>query len=66
MSPTVRLFAAAACFAAWLVLLFLGHIAGGAVHLLAGLAVALFVWRRRSESRSHREESPWPSSSESS
>lgn len=45
MSPVARLFAAAACFAAWLVLLVLGHAAGGAVHLLAVAGVALAPWR---------------------
>lgn len=45
MSPDARLFAAAACFAAWLVLLVLGYAAGGAVHLLAVAGVALAPWR---------------------
>ncbi len=45
MSPIVRLFLAAAAFAAWLVLLFLGHDGGGAVHLLAAAGLALVPWR---------------------
>ena len=48
MTPTARLFAAAACFAAWLVLLFLGFAAGGAVHALAVAAIVLVPWRRAS------------------
>jgi hypothetical protein len=45
--PTVRLLAAAACLAAWLVLLFLGFAFGGFVHLLAlaGLVLAFGVRR---------------------
>lgn len=45
MTPVARLFLAAAAFAAWLVLLFLGHDGGGAVHLLAAAGVALVPWR---------------------
>lgn len=45
VNPTARLFAAAACLAAWLVLLFFGLAAGGAVHLLAGAGLALVPWR---------------------
>jgi hypothetical protein len=45
VSPSLRLFAAAACFAAWLVLLFLGFALGGAVHLLAVAGVVLAPWR---------------------
>lgn len=41
----MRLAAAAACFAAWLVLLFLGFAAGGAVHLLAVAGIVLVPWR---------------------
>lgn len=53
MNPTVRLFAAAACLAAWLVLLLLGRAAGGAVHLLAAAGLALVPWRAaRSAARS--------------
>jgi hypothetical protein len=46
--PTARLLAAAACFAAWLVLLLLGFALGGLVHLLAltGLVLAAAEWRR--------------------
>ena len=43
--PTLRLFAAAACLSGWLVLLFLGFAAGGAVHLLAVAGLALVPWR---------------------
>jgi len=45
VTPLARLFAAAACLAAWLVLLFLGFAAGGAVHLLAVAGVLLVPWR---------------------
>lgn len=45
MSATARLFAAAACLAAWLVLLLTGFALGGAVHLLAAAGVAL-AWPR--------------------
>jgi hypothetical protein len=40
-----RLVAAAACFGAWLALLFLGYAGGGAVHLLAAAGVGLVPWR---------------------
>lgn len=51
-----RLVAAAACFAAWLVLLFLGYAAGGAVHLLAVAGVVLAPWRApRPESTAAKE-----------
>jgi len=40
-----RLVAAAACFGAWLALLFLGYAGGGAVHLLAAAGAALAPWR---------------------
>ncbi|HSM13963.1 MAG TPA: hypothetical protein VLA66_07820 [Thermoanaerobaculia bacterium] len=48
MPPTARLLAAAACLAAWLVLLFLGLALDGLVHLLAlaGVALAAGEWRR--------------------
>jgi F0F1-type ATP synthase assembly protein I len=45
MTPRVRLFAAAVCLAAWLVLLFFGFALGGAVHLLAVAGFALVPWR---------------------
>ncbi len=45
MRPTLRLVAAAAAAGAWLGLLLAGHAAGGAVHLLAGTALALAPWR---------------------
>jgi hypothetical protein len=45
VNPTARLFAAAACFATWLVLLFYGFVLGGAVHLLAAAGLALVPWR---------------------
>jgi hypothetical protein len=45
MGGTARLFAAAACFAAWLVLLFFGHALGGATHLLAAAGTLLVPWR---------------------
>lgn len=45
MTPTTRLFLAAACFAAWLVLLFEGFALGGAVHLLAAAGIVLVPWR---------------------
>jgi hypothetical protein len=43
--PTVRLFAAAACFAGWLALLFFGWAGRGAVHLLAVAGVLIVPWR---------------------
>lgn len=36
---------AVAALSAWLVLLFSGLVAGGAVHLLFAAALALFPWR---------------------
>jgi len=66
MSPTARVFAAAACFAAWLVLLFLGFAAGGAVHLLAVAGAVLVPWRAAVPPVPTEEESSWPNSSESS
>jgi hypothetical protein len=45
-----RLVLAAACLAGWLVLLFLGYAAGGAVHLLAVGGVLLAPWRTTSHS----------------
>ncbi len=47
MSPLLRLFAAAALLGLWLALYFLGHTAGGALHLLAVAALALLIWRTR-------------------
>jgi hypothetical protein len=46
--PTLRLFAAAAAFAAWLVLLFFGYAFGGGVHLLALAGILLALPRRAS------------------
>ena len=48
MNSTVRLFAAAASLAAWLVLLFFGYLLHGAVHLLALAGLLLVPWRSRS------------------
>ncbi len=45
MNPTARLVAAAASFAAWLVLLFFGWLLHGAVHLLALAGLLLVPWR---------------------
>jgi hypothetical protein len=45
VSPTPRTFAAAACFATWLVALFFGFALGGAVHLVALAGVVLAPWR---------------------
>jgi len=44
-SESVRLALVATLLSAWLVLLFSGWIAGGAVHLLPVAAGALFPWR---------------------
>jgi len=41
VNPTARLFLAAACLAAWLVLLLVGYAFGGATHLLGILGVVL-------------------------
>lgn len=43
--PTLRTALALAALSAWLVLLFSGWTAAGAVHLLLVVAVALFPWR---------------------
>jgi hypothetical protein len=45
VSARTRLFASAAAFAAWIVLLFLGYAWGGAVHLLLAAALVLYPWR---------------------
>ena len=47
MSEDLRLVAGAAALAAWLALLLSGHVAGGAVHLLAAAGLALVPWRAR-------------------
>lgn len=47
LSPLLRLFAAAAALGLWLALDFLGHTAGGAIHLLPLAALALILWRGR-------------------
>ena len=47
MSSLLRPFAAAAALGLWLALFFLGRTAGGAIHLLPGLALVLVAWRRR-------------------
>jgi len=57
VTPTTRLFAAAACFAAWLVLLFTGFAFGGAVHLLAAAGI-LLAWPRRDPSIASPGEAP--------
>jgi hypothetical protein len=41
----LRLLAGAAALAAWIALLLTGHAAGGAVHLLLALGLALLPWR---------------------
>ena len=43
--PTLRAALALAALSAWLVLLFIGWTATGAVHLLLASSVALFPWR---------------------
>ena len=45
LSPTGRLAVVAGLLSGWLVLLFSGWIAGGAIHLMPIAAVALFPWR---------------------
>lgn len=47
--PTLRAALALAALSAWLVLLFVGWAAAGAVHLLLAAAVALFPWRTAME-----------------
>ena len=42
--PLLRLYGAALALSAWLALLLLGHVAGGAVHLLLLASLALFPW----------------------
>lgn len=44
-SPTARAALSLASLSAWLVLLFAGWTAGGAVHLLFAASLALFPWR---------------------
>ena len=44
-SPLLRSALALLLFTLWLALLFSGHAAGGAVHLLLVGAAALFPWR---------------------
>ncbi|HLF56551.1 MAG TPA: hypothetical protein VI942_06865 [Thermoanaerobaculia bacterium] len=56
MRADARLFAAAACFAAWLVLLFFGHVGGGATHLLAVAGTVLVPWRAGRAPASSEEE----------
>lgn len=43
--PTARAALSLAALSAWLVLLFAGRAAGGAVHLLFLASLALFPWR---------------------
>ena len=47
MIPLLRLVAAAAAIGLWLSLFFLGRTAGGAIHVLPLLALALILWRDR-------------------
>ena len=42
---TLRAALAVALVSTWLVLLFAGHVAGGAIHLLFAAALAVFPWR---------------------
>jgi len=44
-NPTLRAALSLASLSAWLVLLFSGWAAGGAVHLLFAASLALFPWR---------------------
>jgi hypothetical protein len=48
MPSLSRLFVAAAALGLWLALFFLGHTAGGAIHLLPLAALALVLGRRGS------------------
>jgi hypothetical protein len=52
---TIRLFAAAALAAAWLVLPMFGHTFGGAIHLAAVAAIVLVVRRPAGDARSAPE-----------
>lgn len=45
MSADLRLVAGALALAAWLALALSGHLAGGAVHLLAVAGLLLLPWR---------------------
>lgn len=47
MIPLLRLAAAAAAIGLWLSLFFLGRTAGGSIHVLPLLALALILWRDR-------------------
>jgi len=45
MSPLTRSFLAFLLFSGWMALLFSGHAAGGAVHLLLAGALGVFPWK---------------------
>ncbi len=47
MIPLLRLAGAAAAIGLWLSLFFLGRTAGGSIHVLPVLALALILWRDR-------------------
>ena len=47
ISPSARLVSSAALLSAWLILLFVGWVLGGAVHLLLAASLLLFPWRVR-------------------
>ena len=45
MSPLTRSILAFLLFSGWMALLFSGHAAGGAVHLLLAGALGVFPWK---------------------
>jgi hypothetical protein len=45
MSPLPRAAFALLLFSGWMALLFAGHAAGGAVHLLLAAAAGVFPWK---------------------
>jgi hypothetical protein len=47
VTSEIRLVVAAALGGAWLALFFLGHTAGGAIHALPAISLALLFWRSR-------------------
>ncbi len=45
MTPTLRAALAFAAVSGWLTALLLGHVLGGAIHLLVPVGLVLFPWR---------------------
>lgn len=61
MQPILRIYLAAGCLSAWLLLLFTGFVFGGAVHLVLVVALVAMPWGavlKRGAPVSHRDTSP--------